>query len=103
MKARRKITLALATAGLAASLAVGGAAVAKATTVYPPEGGTWDYGVDYWVMKTWSNYHHPSRVHHSTACSSSACTYSGWVPAGYWSKAERLASWGGNTAYYKVS
>lgn len=103
MKVGRKIALSLATAGVAAGLALGGGAVANATIVYPSQGGTWDYGVDYWVMNTWSNYHHPSRVHHSTACSASACTQSGWVPAGYWSKASRQATWGGNTAYYNVS
>lgn len=103
MKVGRKIALWLATVGVAAGLALGGGGVANATTTYPSEGGTWDYGVDYWVMKTWSNYYHPSRVHHSTACSASACTQSGWVPAGYWSNASRLATWGGNTAYYNVS
>lgn len=103
MNALRTAMVGLAAADLAVGLGVGGATAANATTEYPSVGGTWNYGVDYLTLRVWSNYHHPSRVHSSMACSASACKGSGWVPAGLWSYAERQATWGGNTAYYNVS
>ena len=67
----KSIARTLGAATLAAGLLFGGAAAANAETVNVG-GGTWDYGVDkLFTMSTWSNYHHPSRAHGSTACSSS--------------------------------
>lgn len=101
MNAKKRIVMTLSTVGLAASLAVGGAAVANAAVV-SVAGGTWDYGVDYWVMNTHSNYYQGSRLHNSTACSSSQCVGSGWTPPGVLARANVHATWGGNTAWYNL-
>ncbi|WP_369127125.1 lactococcin 972 family bacteriocin [Rothia nasisuis] len=68
MKFSKKI---LATIALSASL-FGGASATNAAIHYVG-GGTWDQGVNYGVMNTWSNYHRPSKAHGSTACSAKGC------------------------------
>lgn len=91
--------------GTAAVLALLGgglsAGAAFATTEYPPEGGTWDYGVT--PLYVYSNYYHGTRTHKSTACSNAGCAYSGWVSAGSTSYATMNPStFGGNEAFYDV-
>ena len=98
----KTIARTLGAATLAAGLLFGGAAAANAETV-KVGGGTWDYGVDkLFTMSTWSNYHHPSRAHGSTACSSSTCKRSATAPAGKWSKAQGRSTWSGNQAYWRL-
>jgi lactococcin 972 family bacteriocin len=88
------VVLALLSGGLAAGAAF-------ATTEYPAEGGTWNYGVT--ATYVYSNYYLGSRTHKSTACSNAGCAYSGWVSAGSTSYATMSPSTlGGNTAYYNV-
>ncbi|HJD51383.1 MAG TPA: lactococcin 972 family bacteriocin [Candidatus Rothia avistercoris] len=89
----------LATLALGASL-FAGATAANAAQV-SAGGGTWDYGVSYVTMTTWSNYHHPTRAHGSTACNKNACKVSDTVPRDVWSKAAIKATWGGNTSYWR--
>lgn len=96
---RTKLKNIVAAAVLTAGLVAGGASAANATTEYVG-GGTWDYGVNYGTLVTWSDYHHPSRVHGSTACNANNCKASGAKPAGVWSRASITATWGGNTAYW---
>lgn len=92
---------------LASALAVGGAAAAaNATTAYPPEGGTWNYGVRAGgiygtVGEVYSEYYHQSQTHKSTACANGVCTYSGWYGAGSTSVAKRMQQ-SPNTAFYDV-
>ena len=93
MKFSKKI---LATVALSASL-FGGASAANAA-IHNVGGGTWDQGVNYLVMNTWSNYHHPSKAHGSTACSAKGCDRA-TAPPNRWSKASIRATWGGNTSY----
>lgn len=54
MKLSKKV---LAAVALSASL-FGSASAANAAIHYVG-GGTWDQGVNYIVMNTWSNYHNP--------------------------------------------
>lgn len=74
----------LATLALGSSL-FAGAAAANAVQV-SAGGGTWNYGVNYVTMTTWSNYHHPTRAHGGTACNKVACNPSDTIPGGVWSK-----------------
>lgn len=99
---QRRFVIAIGSLAAALGLCFGAVAPASAVTTHPPEGGTWNYGVDYLFLVAYSNYHHPDSVHGSTACSANACTRSEPTPAGLWSYASRRATWGGNTAYYRV-
>ncbi|WP_226654597.1 lactococcin 972 family bacteriocin [Leifsonia sp. LS1] len=85
---------------LAAGVLTGGtllsAAPANAYVSYP-EGGTWDYGNS---GSTWSHYHHPSKVHRSTACNSYTCLRSADAGRGSWSRATVAWTVTGNTWYY---
>lgn len=96
MKNLRKIGAAFT---VSAGLILGGTVSAQAVTEYVG-GETWDYGVNYWTMTTWSNYHHTKVVHGSTACSLHKCASSKRTPKNLWSKASVTATWGGNTAYW---
>jgi hypothetical protein len=100
----KKFAQASATVGIVAALVLGGGTVANATTAHP-EGGTWNYGVR-WVggsnEQVYSEYQHPSRQGHATACSTAGCAASTWVNPGNTAKASRSAGSFGNTAYYNV-
>jgi lactococcin 972 family bacteriocin len=90
---------------LSMGLTFGAGQAAQAITAYPA-GGTWQYGINqpsstYYV---YSNYHHPSALHRSTACNISSCSRSADRGAGIWSYASIVASGAffgtNNTAYY---
>ncbi|MDN4612968.1 lactococcin 972 family bacteriocin [Leifsonia sp. F6_8S_P_1B] len=100
----KKLTISLVASGLAALVVLGGATAANATVAYP-EGGTWDYGVKWGGGGTdfvKSDYHHMTRTHKSTACSTGACSYSGWTVPARWALASTVASTWGNASYYDV-
>ena len=90
---------------LSASLILGGASAAMATTENPPEGGTWDYGTSGSLI--YSNYKHDSRSHGSSV---ENCHGQLWrspnVGPGSWSKVSTDhggAAWGAvDYAYYRV-
>ncbi|MGL4340436.1 MAG: lactococcin 972 family bacteriocin [Rhodoglobus sp.] len=90
------------TAAVAAVLGTGLASgAAFATTEYPFEGGTWEYGTTF--THVYSNYFLASRDHKSTACSNAGCAYSGWVGPGSTSYASMFPStFGGNEAFYDL-
>lgn len=77
-----------------------GASAADAARSYP-DGGTWDRGRNLWTGTVYSNYHHPSRVHGSTACNSRDCNRSPLVPRNQWSYASIKDTTGGNTTFYR--
>ncbi|OJX75264.1 lactococcin 972 family bacteriocin [Leifsonia sp. 71-9] len=91
----RIISTALAAGALTAG-ALLSAAPASAYVSYP-EGGTWDYGNS---GRTWSDYHHPSKLHRSTACNSYTCLRSADAARGSWSRASVAWTVTGNTWYY---
>ena len=100
---RAKRIAIVATLALSASVATAGAAYA--TTSYP-DGGTWVYETNVVVTQgsVYSNYHHPSRVHGSTAMDGSGNTdRSPDKPAGVWAYASKVGTWWGNSAYYRVN
>jgi len=97
----KKTTIAgvLSSVGLATALL--GAGAASATTVTPPEGGTWSYGVNF-PSSVYSNYKY-SGTHGSTACNGNGhCVYSPETGGGKYSYASDVPTWWGNTAYYHV-
>lgn len=99
MKASRLI----ATGSAVAALVLLPTAAALATTVNVG-GGLWQYGTT--STEVYSNYHHPSLYHSSTACNAGAlgdkCDQ-GVAAAGAWSYASIGKSWlGGNTAYWNT-
>lgn len=100
MRKKKQSILAGAAGVVASAGLLFGAAAPASAAVETPEGGLWDYGVNYWVLNTWSDYYHETDAHGSTACSANACDESGTVPGGQWSEASISATWGGNTAYY---
>ncbi|MBB4071681.1 lactococcin 972 family bacteriocin [Canibacter oris] len=90
---KKSATVLLAAGIIFAGTGTAGAAISAG-------GGSWDYGVDYWSMKTWSNYYHATKVHSSTACNANRCVSSGPTPKDRWSYASLRATWGGNTSYW---
>ena len=103
-----KKSLRLTVASVAVALMVGGLGVtaASATTVRPPEGGTWTYGVrvggTYGTRgEVYSNYT-VNRLHRSTACGLSCDVKGYWTAANRESTSLALAKPSGNTAYYNV-
>ncbi len=88
--------------GVVALLIAGAAAATAHATVEYVGGGTFDYGVNYWSGTVWSDYHHPSKAHTSTACNASDCSWSGVKPAGVWARATISSTLGGNTAYWNA-
>ena len=92
----KKILTVLAITG---ALVVAPAAGAMATTV-AVGGGLWTYGVN-WQNVYW-NYHHASRYHSATACSSDwDCVQSSAAP-GAWANASKYRSINQNTAYWNT-
>lgn len=85
------------------ALALGGALAAHATTEYPPEGGTWEYGVLEYSSTPFvhSDYLHNSAKHRSSVKVSAGTIYrSSDKAAGYWSTIEKATGYSGNHAYY---
>jgi len=93
------LTKALVAAAATAALLVAGTTAASATTVYPSEGGTWNYAVG--GKYTTSDYLHGSRTHKSTAVGVNT-VISAWTSAGAWSRTQAISALGGNKAYYDV-
>lgn len=95
---------------LGTGVTLGGADAGLGTTVYPPEGGVWTYGV--YAGGEWgsqgvvrSDYKHPTKYHSATACAArNACTEIGWIAPGIYAYARYYPAnyMGGNTAYYDV-
>jgi lactococcin 972 family bacteriocin len=96
MKIRTIIKTSL-TAAVATTMLSAGAALA---TVAHPEGGTWDYGVTSSVA--YSNYHHATKHHGSTAQNGNGTVRSPNVTPGSWSNAQIKKATGGNKAFYRL-
>ena len=96
MKLRNRVVSTVLAAGALTIGATLGAAPANAYISYP-EGGTWDYGNS---GKTWSNYHHGSKTHRSTACNSYTCLRSADAGRRNWSYSSVAWTVTGNTWYY---
>jgi len=94
----RKLTKAIATAAVTATLLTAGVTAADATTAYP-EGGTWNYGVT--GSHTISDHYHGSRTHTSTAVGATT-SITAWTSPGVWSRSKAISALGGNKAYYDV-
>jgi lactococcin 972 family bacteriocin len=93
----------IATGSVVAGLVLLPVAAAAATTV-SVGGGLWQYGVT--SSQVYSNYHHASLYHSSTACNRAVlgdrCRQA-VAAAGAWSYASIAKSWdGGNTAYWNT-
>lgn len=99
MKFRKFVITGVVLAGTLSGGVIAGALPADAVTTHPA-GGTWDYGVAGYPGSTWSNYHHPSKKHRSTACNTSWCTRSADGAPGSWSRISVAASVSNNTAFY---
>ena len=67
---------------------------------FPAEGGTWQYGRN--LIKAWSNYFHPSKVHASTVTSGNKKSVSPNTRAGYWSYATLNGFYSTANYYYRV-
>lgn len=98
MNPTKKILVILA----AAACLLTGANAADAARTYP-EGGTWDSGRNFWTGTVYSNYHHPTRMHGSTACNANSCNRSSLVVPGRWSYASIKDTTGGNASYYRFN
>jgi len=93
---KRKLGMVLALAGV---LVVAPVAAAGATTV-AVGGGLWTYGVDW--QNVFSNYHHSTKYHSATACSSSwDCRQVSAAP-GAWANASKYRSIADNSAYWNT-
>jgi len=96
MSRSKKVAAAFA---VAAALTLAPAAAAMATTV-PAGGGLWSYGVAW--PNVYSNYHHPTRYHSATACSSSYSCVQAAAAGGSWANASKYQSLADNSAYWNV-
>ncbi len=73
-----------------------GAISVSAGTLYPPEGGHWNYGVGF--SGTYSDYRHDQRYHMATVIKGNTRN-DGYGKAGSWAKAN-LFVFGGASCYY---
>lgn len=71
-----------------------------AEQVSPPEGGTWEYGMDGFLDNwVYSNYYHPYMVHGSSVQGCIFVSNYNVIP-GSWSRAGTYAAISGNHVYY---
>lgn len=76
-------------------LTIGTLVCAVPANAVSAEGGTWNYAPGY------SDYHHPNKLHRSTACNGNGlCNRSADVGGGKWANAKVGKTPSGNTAYY---
>lgn len=100
---RRTIRSVIGGCAVGVLLVIGGVQAASATTVEPPEGGVWEYGVytpggDDIV---YSNYYHPTNWHRSSVTVSSGQVYrSVDQPKKVWAKISKVTGWSGRMAHY---
>lgn len=95
MKIRNGLKVAIAAGAIVSAIA--GPALADQISI---GGGTWNYGAGSQVV--WSNYHHPSVCHGSTAVGQYTVR-SPDTAAGYWSYASAPVKVSGNNAYYRTT
>lgn len=93
----------IATGSVVAAMVLLPVVAAAATTEYVG-GGLWQYGTT--SSEVYSNYHHASLYHSSTACNNGllgdTCDQD-VAEAGAWSEASIAKSWsGGNTAFWNT-
>ncbi len=87
---------------MAVGLVLGGGAAAFATTTYPPEGGTWNYGVVAGVH-LYSDYFHQTVCHGSSTRNDWGLSSSPDVAGGVWSNnSQPTTSIQNNRAYYRT-
>lgn len=95
MRMKKILTVVAVTGALV--LAPAGAALATTVSV---GGGLWTYGVSW--PNVYSNYHHGSKYHSATACSSSwQCVQASAAP-GAWANASKYQSLNQNTSYWNT-
>lgn len=98
MNLKRVVTGAALTLGLV----LGGGTAALATTTYPPEGGTWSYGVVGGVH-LYSGYFHQTRCHGSSTRNDWGLSSSPNVAGGVWANnSQPTTAVQNNRAYYRV-
>lgn len=85
--------------GLMLAATLGTATATQAATIYPPEGGQWNYGVG--VLGSYSDYLHPSNYHGSTV-NYNGTKYQASAPAGQWSQALARGIYSGCSFYYNL-
>ena len=86
-----------------AALVFGVAGSASATTEYPPEGGTWEYGViePASTVFVYSHYYHPTTLHRSSVRTTSGTLYRSPDKAGgQWANVDKETGYYNNKAYY---
>ena len=93
---RRKIVSIIAAGVLAAVSAAG---TAFAVVQYPPEGGTWDWGVS--GSTVWSNYINTTPRHATSTIGQSGLRRSGCAGANQWARVSDTRASSGNKAYYR--
>ncbi len=87
---------------LSLGLALGGGTAALATTVYPAEGGTWNYGVVAGVH-LYSDYFNQNQCHGSSTRNDWGLSSSPNVAGGVWSNNSQPTTVNqNNRAYYRV-
>jgi lactococcin 972 family bacteriocin len=102
-KTRAQKVLLAVVAGVVGAFAVGTPALAYVITQYPPEGGTWEYGIDESNVN-FSYYNHPSQNHRSSVSNPlKGLVRSICDSGGRWTYATEAASTSGNQAFYNPS
>ncbi|WP_368736519.1 lactococcin 972 family bacteriocin [Paenarthrobacter aurescens] len=87
---------------LALALSAAGGAAAVASTVYPNEGGTWNYGVSGGVH-LYSDYFNQVRCHASSTQNDWGYSSSGEMAANTWANnSQPTTAFQNNRAYYRV-
>lgn len=98
MSMTRRVTGAV----LAVGMLFGGASAAMAGTTYPPEGGTWNYGVSAGVH-LYSDYFNQHQCHGSSNRNDWGYTSSPNVAGNVWANSSQpTTSLQDNRAYYRV-
>jgi lactococcin 972 family bacteriocin len=98
MNTKRMIAGGILTLGLT----LGGTSAALAETTYPPEGGTWNYGVVSGVH-LYSDYFHQTQCHGSSTRNDFGLSSSPEVIGGVWSNnSQGTTPNQNNRAYYRT-